>query len=69
MTIATCIGCGCHDYQACYDEETEAGCHWLRIDRHTGLGVCSCCKELIEAWDQGDRQIRVPIEPRSHCES
>jgi len=65
MSIATCIGCGCTDTQACYDDEADAGCHWERLDRRAGLGVCSCCKEVIEAWDQGDRQIRVPTQPEA----
>lgn len=65
MTIDTCIGCGCTDTQACYDDANDAACHWLRVDLHAGLGVCSCCKELVEAWDAGDRQIRVPIEPET----
>ena len=65
MTIATCIGCGCHDYQACYDDETDAGCLWERVDPRAGLGICSCCKEYIEAWDAGDRQRHVPVELES----
>ena len=52
--IATCIGCGCDDNHAC-----DMGCYWLRVDRGEGLGVCSECREHIEAWDQGDRTLRA----------
>ncbi|WP_219729122.1 hypothetical protein [Pectobacterium odoriferum] len=48
VTIATCIGCGCTDNHACVNEYHEA-CHWLRVNRNTGLGVCSQCAEFIDA--------------------
>jgi hypothetical protein len=59
---ATCIGCGCTNDNACYDEDTGDGCHWLRLEAKAGQGLCSCCSELEEAWDAGDRELRVPIE-------
>lgn len=51
---ATCIGCGCTDHLAC-----AGGCWWLRLDRAAGIGVCSACEELTEAWDLGDRTSRA----------
>lgn len=60
MTIAICIGCGCTDMHACWDDAKEAPCHWDRVDREAGLGVCSCCRDLVEDWDRGDRDMRVP---------
>lgn len=63
MTIALCIGCGCDDLHACWDEQEGRPCHWLRVDRRAGLGVCSACgDELAAAWDAGDRTLRVPVE-------
>lgn len=44
--IATCIGCGCTDVRACAD-----GCHWLRVDRTIGQGVCGKCPGSVPAWD------------------
>lgn len=67
--VCTCIGCGCDDNHACYDENTENPCHWLREDRDLGLGVCSVCKHLVEAWDAGDREVRVPVEPDPSLDS
>lgn len=60
-----CIGCGCTDTCACYDAQADRACHWARVDYDAGLGVCSCCKELIEAWDAGERKLRVPAERSS----
>lgn len=58
--LAICIGCGCNDLQAC---EGDAGpCSWTRLDRNAELGVCSECPDQVEAWDQGDREIKVPME-------
>ncbi len=57
---ATCIGCGCTDSHACCDEPDCVPCHWLRVDYPKGRGVCSSCPDLAEAWDKGDREIRVP---------
>lgn len=62
--VATCIGCGCDDDHACWDDAQDAPCSWARVDYAAGLGVCSACPELVSAWDAGDREIRVPAEPR-----
>lgn len=62
---ATCIGCGCTDTCACYDERTDRACHWARVDYEIGRGVCSCCEELVGAWDAGERALRVAVEPSS----
>lgn len=43
---ATCVGCGCTDNNACMDEFYET-CHWLKVNRQTGLGVCSFCPEFL----------------------
>ena len=48
--VSVCIGCGCDDHHAC-----RGGCWWLRVDRETGLGICSECGHLVEAWDRGER--------------
>lgn len=48
--IATCIGCGCDDFHACVDVLSEP-CHWLRVDRKTGTGVCSSCPQKVAEWD------------------
>lgn len=61
MNIATCIGCGCDDLHACHDDATGGPCSWLRVDRKARLGVCSACPEIAEAWDKGDRAMRVPV--------
>jgi hypothetical protein len=58
-----CIGCGCTDSHACYDEVKEAPCHWTRVDRVLGRGVCSACPEVVKDWDAGDRTMRVPADP------
>ena len=60
--IATCIGCGCDDNHACYDELTDRPCHWVRLDRTTGRGVCSTCADEVFRWDAGDRRIAVPSQ-------
>ena len=43
---STCVGCGCTDENACI---TARGgpCSWLKVNRKTGLGVCSCCLKHI----------------------
>lgn len=61
MDTATCIGCGCDDLHACWDEAAGTPCGWLVVDREAGLGVCSCCSEDLGRWDQGDRTINVPV--------
>lgn len=48
--IATCIGCSCTDINACYDIYMEP-CHWLRVNRETGKGVCSECSNWVPLWD------------------
>jgi uncharacterized protein (DUF983 family) len=52
--LAHCIGCGCHDFQAC-----ESGCWWLRVDYAAAVGVCSECGTHVERWDAGDRSAAV----------
>lgn len=62
VQIAECVGCGCTDDCACED-----GCRWLRVDYEVGLGVCSMCPEMVDAWDAGERkpfdaeEIRHPL--------
>jgi hypothetical protein len=48
--IAVCIGCGCDDNHACEGIFLDP-CHWLRVDRTTGKGVCSECAGKLEEWD------------------
>lgn len=60
--LANCIGCGCNDNQACWDENAGQPCSWLRVDRNIGLGVCSACPGYLERWELGDREVDVPIE-------
>ncbi|EMP6396110.1 hypothetical protein RJ492_004550 [Pluralibacter gergoviae] len=43
---ATCIGCGCTDGYACVDEN-RMSCSWLKVNRETGLGVCSHCPAFL----------------------
>jgi hypothetical protein len=62
MRLAICIGCGSDDQDACWDDECDRPCHWLRVDRDAGVGVRSSCPELAIAWDAGDREIRVRVE-------
>jgi hypothetical protein len=50
--LATCIECGCNDFQAC-----EHGCWWVRVDYKAGLGVCSECAHRVKDWDRGDRTL------------
>jgi hypothetical protein len=56
-----CIGCGCDNEHACFDETLNQPCHWIRLDPVAGKGLCSCCAELAGAWDRGDREVRVPV--------
>lgn len=58
--VAICIGCGCDDHRACWDEVAEQPCGWLRVDRAAGLGVCSACPEHTDRWDNGDTTSAVP---------
>jgi hypothetical protein len=65
---AVCIGCGCDDLHACVrgirsqlpmgatiPPAKSKTCHWLRLDRGAGFGVCSACPGSVERWDAGDR--------------
>ncbi|TXT26451.1 MAG: hypothetical protein FD131_4165 [Rhodocyclaceae bacterium] len=62
MATATCIGCGCTDTRACWDETADQPCHWLVVDYRAGLGVCSVCPDDLSRWENGDRTIAVPVE-------
>jgi hypothetical protein len=42
---AVCVGCGCTDAHACAE-----GCSWLAVDRSTGKGVCSNCRDHLDAF-------------------
>lgn len=57
MGIATCIGCGCDDQHACWDEAAGSPCGWLVVDYADGLGVCSTCPDHLERWNAGDRTM------------
>ncbi|EGN4906545.1 hypothetical protein IHZ02_001253 [Salmonella enterica] len=43
---ATCVGCGCTDNNACVNEYHDT-CYWLKVNRQSGLGVCSFCPEFL----------------------
>jgi len=58
-TISVCVGCGCDDLHACLDTANGCGCHWLRVDREVGAGVCSCCPQYVKSWDGKDRSDLV----------
>ena len=60
--LVHCIGCGCHDQAARWDEEAGQPCSWLAVDRSAGLGVCSACPDDQQRWIDGDREIAVPID-------
>ncbi len=60
MSIAFCIGCGCHDYAACEDRHTGEPCHWLAVDYEQGKGVCSSCPDDLARWEAGDHTVAVP---------
>lgn len=36
--LRECRVCGCTEYQACHDDVTGAGCHWVDVD------LCSVCE-------------------------
>lgn len=61
MLLATCIGCGCNDLHACFDEVAEGPCSWLVVDYAAGLGVCSACPDELGRWQAGDRSVAVPV--------
>ncbi len=52
LAMASCIECGCDDLHACAE-----GCSWLRVDRKTGLGLCSMCTSRLADWDAGNRTL------------
>lgn len=59
MGIATCIGCGCTDHNACHGE--EGPCWWLEVDYRIGHGVCSCCPDHLPRWHAGERERRLLV--------
>lgn len=48
MLTAKCIGCGCTDDHACV--ENGQPCHWLRVNRVEGIGVCSSCPDALNQF-------------------
>ncbi|MEX3174094.1 hypothetical protein AB4M04_18660 [Serratia quinivorans] len=44
---ATCVGCSCTDGHACLDENSKP-CSWFKVNRETGMGVCSSCPTFLE---------------------
>ncbi|ECD4708727.1 hypothetical protein E1C95_19575 [Salmonella enterica subsp. enterica serovar Bonariensis] len=54
---AICVGCGCSDNNACVNEFREV-CYWLKVNRQTGLGVCSFCPKFL----------RHPLNDDADCE-
>ncbi|MHB1696561.1 MAG: hypothetical protein ACYCSQ_00420 [bacterium] len=60
--VATCVGCGCDDLHAC-----PGGCSWLRLDRTAGVGVCSECEDMVEDWDNGERDIQCNSKNPQAC--
>ena len=52
MSMATCLGCGCNDDNACQGE--QGPCSWLRVDYEEGVGVCSECPDTAAAWDASE---------------
>jgi hypothetical protein len=57
MKRPICIGCGCDEQHACPMDHVGfyAGCWWLRFDAAARAGVCSCCEDLVEAWERSER--------------
>jgi hypothetical protein len=57
--VATCIGCGCTDNAAC-----AGGCEWLAVDHDSRRGVCSNCREHLDAFAAQQRvaDLRRTIE-------
>ncbi|WP_213993815.1 hypothetical protein [Sodalis sp. dw_96] len=46
--VCTCIKCGCNDDHACVNEN-DTPCHWVKVDRAAGTGICSqCAPEWVE---------------------
>lgn len=58
MKLATCIGCGCDDGNACVGIFGE-GCAWLEVDRKKGVGVCSECLGELKRWKKHDRSLSL----------
>lgn len=57
-SVAIRIKCGGDDPHGCAE-----GCSWLRLDRETGLGVCSACgSHRLADWDAGDRTLGMEAE-------
>jgi hypothetical protein len=56
-SLSYCIGCGCNDDYGC-----DVGCSWIRLDRETGLGVCSECEHRASDWDNGKRGLSQEAE-------
>lgn len=52
--VAHCIGCGCSDIHACWDQQIPGPCRWIRLNVKTGHGVCSCCRDHVERFEAGD---------------
>lgn len=65
LNRAICVGCGCDDFNACWDDAHDSPCFWLRVDYPAGLGVCGACPEHAAGWDAGDRTVNVPIDDLS----
>lgn len=61
--IRFCIGCGCHEFDACIDPHTGGGCSWLATQRRVGsvavVGVCSACADHLPRWERGERKVKV----------
>lgn len=60
MPISICIGCGCHEFHACIDDNSSngaGGCSWLV--KEGSVGVCSCCVRAMHRWNEGDRTLKV----------
>lgn len=56
LQIATCIGCGCDDLNAC-DDGLLGSCAWLIVDRARGLGVCTSCVSHLARYKKGERML------------
>lgn len=62
MYLAHCIGCGCDDMHACWDEASCEACCWLAVDYGAALGVCSCCPDDLARWEANDLTFAVPVD-------
>ena len=61
-SLATCIGCGCTDNNACMGE--NGACHWLKVNRETGFGICSACPEF---FTEDINLVPMPPEETTLC--